>query len=96
MDLGDDELKLAEGDVAAVDEGVALEGVFLGEVGDVAAVDGGLVRPEIQVVAEVEQVVRCSHYYLFSDSDLENCTIRKHTQIQWKKEKPFQHQKQQK
>lgn len=87
VDLGDDELELAEGDVAAVDEGVALEGVFLGEVGDVAAVDGGLVRPEIQVVAEVEQVVRCSHYYLFSDSDLENCTIRKHTQIQWKKER---------
>jgi len=62
VDLGDDELELAEGDVAAVDEGVALEGIFLGEVGNVAAVDGGLVSAEVEVVAEVEEVVRCSHY----------------------------------
>lgn len=61
VDLGNDELQLAEGDVAAVDEGVALQGVFFGEVGDVAAVNGGLVGAEVEIVAEVEQVVRCRH-----------------------------------
>ena len=61
VDLGDDELELAEGDVAAVDEGVPLDDVVWGEVGDVAAVDGRLVCAQVEVVPQVEQVVRCCH-----------------------------------
>lgn len=51
----------SEGDVGSVDERVALDGVVVGEVGDVAVVDGGLVRAEVEVVAEVEEEIGGRH-----------------------------------
>jgi len=51
----------ADGDVGAVEEGVALEEVVGGERvrGDgLAAGDGGVVRADVEAVAEAEEVVR--------------------------------------
>ncbi|EHA8590190.1 midasin-like [Cocos nucifera] len=45
----------AEGDVEAVDEGVASDGIVEGEVGDVALIDGILVCLQVEAIAEVEE-----------------------------------------
>lgn len=68
MDLGDDKLELAEGDVAAVDEGVPLDDVVFGEALNLAAVDGSLVCTQVEVVPQVEQVVRCCHRLIYQIS----------------------------
>ena len=48
-------INLAEGDVGAIDEGVALDGIVEGEVGDFALVDGILVCPQVEAIAEAEE-----------------------------------------
>ena len=65
VDLVNDELVAAEGDVGAVDEGVALDGVVWGEVGNVAVVDGCLESPQVEVVSKVEQMVWCCCHFFF-------------------------------
>ena len=69
VDLVNDELVAAEGDVGAVDEGVALDGVVWGEVGNVAVVDGCLESSQVEVVSKVEQMVWCCcHFFFFCRS----------------------------
>lgn len=63
--LVDDKRVTAEGDVGAVDEAVALHGVFRGEIGNIAAVDCRLVRPQVEVVPEIEQLVWCCRHFEF-------------------------------
>ena len=65
VDLVNDELVAAEGDVGAVDEGVALDGVVWGEVGNVAVVDGCLESSQVEVVSKVEQMVWCCCHFFF-------------------------------
>ena len=66
VDLADDELEAAEGDVGAVDKAVALDDVFWGEIGYFAAVDCRLERSQVEVVPETEELVwSCRHFLLF-------------------------------
>lgn len=58
VDLVDDELVAAEGDVRAEDEAVSLDGFVWGQIGELAVVNGSLVRSQVEVVPEIEQVVR--------------------------------------
>lgn len=52
---------MTKGDVAAMNETVSLDGVVWGEIVNVAAVNGGLVGTQVEVVSKIEQVVGCSH-----------------------------------
>lgn len=52
----------SELDVGEEDDGVALEGLVVGEVGEVGAgVDSGLVGAEVEAVAEFEEDVGAGH-----------------------------------
>ena len=59
------DLVTAEGNVRAVDEAVALDGVVLGEVREIAVGNGGLIGSQVEVVPQIEQVIWCSHCLLF-------------------------------
>lgn len=52
---------MTKGDVAAMNETVALDGVVWGEIVNLAAVNGGLIGTQVKVVSKIEQVIGCSH-----------------------------------
>lgn len=54
----------AKGDIRAIDETVALDGVVGGEIGQIAVVDGSLVRTQIEIVPQTEQVIWASSHFL--------------------------------
>lgn len=54
-------LQLTESDVTAMNETVSLNGIVCGEIVDVAAVNGGLVGSQVEVVSKIEQMIWCSH-----------------------------------
>lgn len=53
----------SESDVGALNEDVALKSVVDGEVGYVAAVNGGLVSAQVETVAETEEEVGGGRHY---------------------------------
>lgn len=63
------DLVTAKGNVRAVDEAVTLNGVVWWKIGEVAVVDSGLIRPQVEVVSQIEQVIwcccRCHSLFLF-------------------------------
>lgn len=74
----------AESDVRTVDEAVALDGVVRGEIGKIAVVNGSLIRTQIEIVPQIEQMIwpsRC-HFFFFFLFDLRiDCRRHKRTQI---------------